>query len=140
MPENQWFDDIVINNLKKKLAARMVIACEFTTGNMKLITAGHVGSELKAVDKGQYLNSFVHDVIEMDGEIVGVVANTAGHSPFIEFGTGQYAESGNGRQTPWFWKDENDVWHFTRGMKPRPIMRTGFDESQNGIKQILGAE
>ncbi|MEW6506400.1 MAG: hypothetical protein AB1432_01510 [Bacteroidota bacterium] len=140
MPENQWFDDIVVNNLKKKLTARMVIACEFTTGNMKLITAGHVGSELKAVDKGQYLNSFVHDVIEVNGEIVGVVANTAGHSPFIEFGTGQYAESGNGRQTPWFWKDENDVWHFTRGMKPRPIMRIGFDESQNGIKQILGAE
>lgn len=139
MPENQWFDDIVINNLKKKLAARMVIACEFTTGNMKLITSGHVSSELKAVDKGQYLNSFVHDVIEKDGEIVGVIANTAQHSPYIEFGTGQYAESG-GRQTPWFWKDENDVWHFTRGMKPRPIMRIGFDESQNGIKQILGVE
>jgi len=140
MPENQWFDDIVINNLKKKLAARMVIACEFTTGKMKLIAAGHVSSELKAVDKGQYLNSFIQDVVEKDSEIIGLVANTARHSPFIEFGTGQYAESGNGRQTPWFWKDENEVWHFTRGMKPRPIMRTGFDESQNGIKQILGVE
>ena len=140
MAENKWFDDQVLSNIKKKVEARMDLACEFTEGNMKLITSGHVGNDLKAIDKGQYLNSFVHKVEVTPDEILGVVANSAGHSPYIEFGTGKYAESGNGRQTPWAWQDDKGEWHFTHGMKSRPIMRIGFEESQPGIKKILGVQ
>ena len=38
------------------------------------------------------------------------------YSVYVELGTGIFAEKGNGRKTPWVWKDFNGKWHFTRGM------------------------
>lgn len=40
------------------------------------------------------------------------------YSVYVELGTGIFAEKGNGRKTPWVWKDFNGKWHFTRGMAP----------------------
>lgn len=36
------------------------------------------------------------------------------YSVYVELGTGIFAEKGNGRKTPWVWKDFNGKWHFTR--------------------------
>lgn len=33
------------------------------------------------------------------------------YSVYVELGTGIFAEKGNGRKTPWVWKDFNGKWH-----------------------------
>jgi hypothetical protein len=50
------------------------------------------------------------------------------YSIYVELGTGIFAEKGNGRKTPWVWKDFNGKWHFTRGMKARPFLRPAVEE------------
>lgn len=60
------------------------------------------------------------------------------YSVYVELGTGIFAEKGNGRKTPWVWKDFNGKWHFTRGMKAandgkgflRPAVEEHIDELQ----------
>ena len=58
------------------------------------------------------------------------------YSLLVELGTGVFAEKGNGRKTPWVWKDFNGKWHFTRGMRAanegkgflRPAVENHIDE------------
>ena len=58
------------------------------------------------------------------------------YSVYVELGTGIFAEKGNGRKTPWVWKDFNGKWHFTRGMRAanegkgflRPAVENHIDE------------
>ena len=60
------------------------------------------------------------------------------YSVYVELGTVIFAEKGNGRKTPWVWKDFNGKWHFTRGMKAandgkgflRPAVEEHIDELQ----------
>lgn len=46
----------------------------------------------------------------------------------LSLARGIFAEKGNGRKTPWVWKDFNGKWHFTRGMAPRPFLRPAVEE------------
>ena len=58
------------------------------------------------------------------------------YSVYVELGTGVHATNGNGRKTPWVWKDFNGKWHFTRGMRAanegkgflRPAVENHIDE------------
>ncbi len=50
------------------------------------------------------------------------VGTNVKYAPYVEFGTGIYAEKG-GRQTPWKYKDSKGQWHTTVGMKPHHFLR-----------------
>lgn len=43
-----------------------------------------------------------------------------------EFGTGQYALEGNGRKSPWKYRDAHGNWHTTKGKKPRRVLYKAF--------------
>lgn len=52
----------------------------------------------------------------------GIIASDSDNAVYEEFGTGEYALSGNGRKSGWWYKDESGRWHFTKGKKPqRPL-------------------
>ena len=57
------------------------------------------------------------------------------YAPYVEYGTGIYAENGDGRKTPWIWTDKNGDTHFTRGQKPQPFLRPA---AQDHAKEYLG--
>ena len=58
------------------------------------------------------------------------------YSVYVELGTGIFAEKGDGRPTPWHWKDFNGKWHFTRGMAPRPFLRPAVEDHIDELRQI----
>lgn len=58
------------------------------------------------------------------------------YAPYVEFGTGIYAESG-GRQTPWTYQDENGVFHTTRGQKAHPFLRPSASDHGSEYRSIL---
>lgn len=62
------------------------------------------------------------------------------YSLLVELGTGIFAEKGNGRKTPWVWKDFNGKWHFTRGMKARPFLRPAVEEHIEELREITVEE
>ena len=68
----------------------------------------------------------------------GVVFTPLEYAPYVEYGTGLFAEDGNGRKdVPWNYKDEKGEWHSTSGQKPHPFMRPALNNSRTQINQIL---
>lgn len=74
---------------------------------------------------------------KVDG-LTGIVFSPLEYAPYVEYGTGLFAEEGNGRKdVPWHYQDEKGEWHTTSGMKPQPFMRPALEENRENIKAIL---
>lgn len=70
----------------------------------------------------------------------GVVFTPLEYAPYVEFGTGLFAESGGRMDVPWNYQDDEGEWHSTSGQKPQPFMRPALEENRQLIKQILMEE
>lgn len=79
---------------------------------------------------GGYKSSIQHEV---EGDKLTVYSDAA-HAPYIEFGTGIYAENGKGRKDAWSYMDEYGEWHFTRGMRPRRVFRVVEDRISDIVR------
>lgn len=67
----------------------------------------------------------------------GVIFTPLEYAPYVEYGTGLFAE-GQGRQdTPWNYQDDNGEWHSTSGQHPQPFMRPALDENRANVLRIL---
>ena len=67
----------------------------------------------------------------------GIIYTPLEYAPYIEYGTGLFAE-GNGRKdVPWNYQDDKGNWHSTSGLKPHPYMRPSLDENREKIVDIL---
>ena len=76
--------------------------------------------------------------IEVNGsEIDGIVFTPLEYAPYVEYGTGLFAENGNGRQTPWVYRDDKGDYHYTHGQHPQPFMRPALKENEQNIKKKL---
>ena len=73
---------------------------------------------------------------EVDG-LKGVVFSPLEYAPYVEYGTGLFAEEGGRMDVPWNYQDDKGNWHSTSGMKPQPFMRPALEENREQIKQIL---
>ena len=83
---------------------------------------------------------------EWNGNIyMGIVGTKNPYAEYVEFGTGIYAENGQGRQTPWRYKDKDGNWHTTKGQHPQPFMYPAlyakkdevFNDIANDIKRLF---
>lgn len=76
--------------------------------------------------------------VEMRGdELVGVVYTPLEYAPYVEYGTGLFAEEGGRKDVPWCYQDDEGEWHSTSGMHPRPFMRPALNENREQIIRIL---
>lgn len=91
---------------------------------------GYVGGALKA--SLTYAVSLAEKTVTVGSALL--------YALYVELGTGIFAEKGNGRKTPWVWKDQNGKWHFTRGMKPQPFLRPAITEHLDEFKEIAITE
>ena len=77
--------------------------------------------------------------VEKDGNNpIGIVFTPLEYAPYVEFGTGLFAEEGGRTDVPWCYQDDEGEWHSTSGMKPHPYMRPALNENREQIKRILG--
>lgn len=91
---------------------------------------GYVGGALKA--SLTYVISLAEKTVTVGSALL--------YALYVELGTGIFAEKGNGRKTPWVWKDQNGKYHFTRGMKPQPFLRPAITEHLDEFKEIAITE
>ena len=70
-------------------------------------------------------------------KLQGIVFTPLEYAPYVEYGTGLFAEEGGRKDVPWNYQDEKGEWHSTSGMKPSPYMRPALNENKETIKQIL---
>lgn len=76
--------------------------------------------------------------VEIEGEEVkGTVYTPLEYAPYVEYGTGLFAEEDGRTDVPWSYQDEEGEWHTTSGMKPHPYMRPALNENREKIKRIF---
>ena len=67
----------------------------------------------------------------------GVIFTPLFYAPYVEYGTGLFAESGGRTDVPWNYQDDKGNWHSTSGMKPQPFMRPALYENKEEILRTL---
>lgn len=86
------------------------------------------------VDDGDLRGSITHVVKDNKGEI----GTNKEYGPYVEFGTGLYAENGMGRKTPWAYIDEKTgqtIW--TAGQHPQPFLHPALSENKEKIQDDM---
>lgn len=69
--------------------------------------------------------------------LTGTVFTPLEYAPYVEFGTGLFAESGGRSDVPWSYKDDKGDWHTTYGQHPHPYMRPALNENREDVIRIL---
>ena len=88
-------------------------------------------------DTGALRNSIQSEVKSGESNVVGVVFTPLEYAPYVEFGTGLFAEEG-GRKDAWAYQDDEGKWHKTSGQKPQPYLRPALNENRSKILETLG--
>ena len=93
----------------------------------------------KAPKKTGALRRSIKSKVELTGNsIEGIVYSPLEYAPYQEFGTGLFAENGNGRKTGWAYEHEKTgETIFTRGNRPHPFLRPAVNENKDKIIQII---
>lgn len=72
-------------------------------------------------------------------KIQGVVFTPLEYAPYVEYGTGLFAENKDGRtwDLPWHYQDEKGEWHSSYGQDPYPFMRPALEVNRAQIIKII---
>ena len=84
-------------------------------------------------DNGELRRSITSKVEDTQG----IVFTPLEYAPYVEYGTGLFAEESGRKDVPWVYQDDKGEWHSTRGQKPQPFMRPALDENREEIMRIL---
>lgn len=88
-------------------------------------------------DTGALRRSITSKVEATGNSIEGIVFTPLEYAPYVEYGTGLYSESSNGRKTPWVYMDDKGNYHYTRGQHPQPYMRPALEENKDKIINMI---
>ena len=123
----KWYGKEVESKIDLATKAGLTVAAMLVQGQAKLLCP---------VDLGRLRNSITYRI----GMNEASIGTNLEYAPYVEFGTGIYAEGG-GRQTPWVYFDEKEKKFFrTRGRKPKPYLRPALDENKQEIIDLFQKE
>ena len=89
-------------------------------------------------DTGALRRSIQSKVESSNNEVVGIVFSPLEYAPYVEFGTGLFAEKGGRKDVPWAYKDDKSgELIFTKGQKPQPYLRPALHSNREKITEIL---
>lgn len=88
-------------------------------------------------DTGELIRSISSRVENQGEDVVGVVFSPLEYAPYVEYGTGLFAEKGGRKDVPWFYVDDAGEWHMTSGQKPQPYLRPALDENREAIVRLI---
>ena len=89
-------------------------------------------------DSGALRRSITSKVEAEGGDIQGIVYTALDYAPYVEYGTGLFAESDGRTDVPWVYQDDEGNWHSTKGQKPQPFLRPALNENRKTVAKILG--
>ena len=89
--------------------------------------------ELAPKDTGALRRSITRKVEGTEG----IIYTPLEYAPYIEYGTGLFAENGGRADVPWNYKDDKGEWHSTSGIKPQPFMRPALNQNRENIIRLI---
>ncbi len=87
------------------------------------------------LDTGQLKGSWDYHVNESGLEVK--IGSPLENAIWNEFGTGVHALEGDGRKTPWRYKDRKGKWHTTTGKAPQRSLFNAWNFIQDKVKNAL---
>ena len=112
----------------ERLTQSMRKACALVERNAKIKAPKGDGALRRSITSEVYTDAT---------DVVGVVYTPLEYAPYVEYGTGLFAESGGRQEVPWRYKDDEGNWHTTSGMTPQPYMRPALNENREEVKRII---
>ena len=110
---------------ESKIQQQLGLACALVERSAKMKAPKDTGALRRSITS------------KVDG-LTGTVFTPLEYAPYVEYGTGLFAENGNGRKdVPWNYQDDKGEWHSTRGQKPQPFMRPALNENRTEIIRII---
>ena len=91
-------------------------------------------------NSGDLSRSIKHKVNLEGNELVGIVYSDILYAPYVEYGTGLFAEEAGRTDVPWHYQDEKGNWHTTSGMKPQPYLRPALESKAKTVHKIIAKE
>lgn len=91
--------------------------------------------QINVIQKKYIRNSWTYTVDESNGE--ATIGSPLENAIWEEFGTGQYALNGDGRKTPWVYKDDKGNWHRTTGKQPRRALNNAYITLKSSLQARL---
>ena len=88
-------------------------------------------------DSGELRRSITSKIEKNGDDIQGIVFTSLEYAPYVEYGTGLFAEEGGRSDVPWNYQDDEGNWHSTSGQKPQPFLRPALNENREEIKRII---
>lgn len=82
---------------------------------------------------GDLRRSITSKVDKEEDNIVGIVYTSLEYAPYVEYGTGLFAESGGRQDVPWRYQDDEGNWHTTSGQTPQPFLRPALTTNREKI-------
>ncbi|KEH84948.1 MULTISPECIES: HK97-gp10 family putative phage morphogenesis protein [Clostridium] len=90
---------------------------------------------LAPVDTSNLKTSINHKIVV--DKLEAYIGTNADYAIYVEFGTGEFAENGQGRKGGWGYVDPSGKFHFTKGMKPKPYLRPAYRQNKQALIQLL---
>lgn len=127
-------EDAVIKMLEKcadieKIKSQMGKACALVERSAKQNAPKGTGELRRSITSKVDMGA--------DGDIKGTIYTPLEYAPYIEYGTGLFAEDVGREDVPWCYKDDKGEWHTTSGQHPHPYMRPALNENRTRIIELL---
>lgn len=122
---HQHLNQLTVNN--GKLQQILERACLIVENQAKINCPVHYGT----------LRASIRSEVEGNQ---GVVGTNTEYAPYVEFGTGLFAENGDGRKTPWSYQDDNGEWHTTVGQHPQPYLGLALNQQRDAVMEYIKRE
>lgn len=88
-------------------------------------------------DTGELRRSITSKVEKDADGVKGIIYTPLEYAPYVEYGTGLFAENAGRMDVPWNYQDDKGEWHSTSGQHPQPFMRPALNENREKIKRII---
>lgn len=86
---------------------------------------------------GELRNSITSKIERSGEDLQGIVYTPLLYAPYVEYGTGIYAEEQGRADVPWVYRDDKGEFHTTCGMPPQPYMRPALDMNREEIIRLI---
>ena len=109
--------------LERRIPIVLEVVGQEAEGDAMETLRNRIGKSEWYVPTGTLMNSITHQVVESEDSVY--IGTNVEYAPYVEYGTGIYADNGAGRKTPWAYKGNDGKLHFTHGMKPKHFLKDG---------------
>lgn len=126
------------NSKKVKANIDKVLQKSITECTLVIVANAKMLAKVGKISGTGQLRDKINNRVKVDGDqIIGQVGTPLIYAPYVEFGTGEFAENGMGRKGGWTYKTPDGQYFFTKGMRPDPFLRPAFRQSKEYVKKKM---